>query len=488
VAVEPSSTHLVSNYQTAASREFAKRGSAHRDASDKLLDANRRIDKSLPIDTNHEIHPSHATNRLSYLTPDPAFTLTEQLKFALAYQDTPARFDLISEYLPGRTRSQAIAHYYGHKYDSRFKNESRRARYDRLPAPVIDGMPMYPPRKELTIISDSDIRLRGRAEPQDTAEPDVEDSYHDNGRLKRRNRNPRVPSYTYGPSEDELLELIPIDIHIADLKQQLGIPEAKVFEKKKPSGVRRMNRVVIPPPLHLNLLSGNFRHPFHLTDNQLMHWLRSEKVLPLVKEWFDTVVYSEDLHQKLLLLLEETSHPYEDQIGDMAHLALKYKLWTPPSDLKTVAHHSEVLIKCAQFAYRIGVANREYFSNLCKPYSYSEQDSCLDGAMVLLRAFEDFVQNPVDGFFATLLNSELAGMVKPTVRGHWERIYTFEGEETTADLALSDVDDEEGVTLPTQWDAIMEYEGVDGKREDFDEAEMIKPVKMARIDSGFGEV
>lgn len=126
--------YLTASYQTTASLNFIKHNSMHR-KDGRLLNDKRRIERAENgrlIDNNKLLDPADTTHALNYYPLDPGFTLTEQLKFALAYQDTPANFGLISQYLPGRSVEECVHHYYTHKGDGRFKNESRRERYDRL--------------------------------------------------------------------------------------------------------------------------------------------------------------------------------------------------------------------------------------------------------------------------------------------------------------------------------------------------------------------
>ncbi|CZT18843.1 uncharacterized protein RCC_04688 [Ramularia collo-cygni] len=487
--------YLIASYpETKAAAEFRKREFRHRDDDGKLLDPKRHIDRRSLTDTNHLIDPARATQAFNFSPANPRFTPIEHLKFALAFQDTPAKFGKIAALLPGRKASECINHYYRHKSDGRFKIESRKARYDRLRAPIIDGVVVPPPEKELAMSSlpEWDIRLREfKGQNLATSAMDGEE-YYPNGRSKRK--APAAPNY--GPSEQDLLELVPIDMHVEALRKALGIPSrVKVFEKMRP-GPRR-KQVVVPRPFGLDVLCKSFQHPSHMTEHKLMDWLRSETVLPLLKECFTAVVHNKDLYAKLQLLLGESEYPWSGLIGDLAQLAHEYKLFTPP-DMKIM--HQEIVIKLAQFVYRIGHANDEFLKELHRPNAYPEPNMYFDGASVLLLAIRDFTENKVDGFFATLLSSELAWMVKPTVREHWERLYTFEGEETTADdpMDIEDamdvessiaVDDPVEETVESEkrkkwnWDKIIKYEGTEGKEQDWDTEEVIVPAKPHRMDS-----
>lgn len=202
-----------------------------------------------------------------------------------------------------------------------------------------------------------------------------------------------------------------------------------------------------------------------------MHWLRSHHVLPLIREWFDTILHQDDLYSKLLLLLDETCHPYSDQVSDIAHLALTHQLRTP-SNLGIA--HQEILVKCGQFAFRLGRANKMFFH--VDFYKYSTQTACSDAAFLLLFAFEDYIHNPDGVFFGVLLQSELAWMVRLAIREHWERHYAFEGEEWEGEEPedLNDQNEQDaGFVLPLRgkppWKEIVDYEGLEGRQVDFDE-------------------
>lgn len=248
----------LSCYQTQASLEFSQRQGRHRDGHGRLLNSKRHIDKSRIMDTNHLLTPAHVTAVLNYFPSDPHFTRTEHLIFALAYQDDASKIDQLSQYLAGRTLEDCVHHYYCNKFDGRFKNESRKQRYDRLPAYEIDGMLTYPPRNELAMetLPEWDVRLRGA---KAKALGDIGGAeYHNNGRLRRK-------TTTSNPPEDELIHLVGIEIHIAELRKELGIEDEKVFAKTKP--LSRWKPAILPRPLHLNLLSDNFRHPFHMSHS-----------------------------------------------------------------------------------------------------------------------------------------------------------------------------------------------------------------------------
>lgn len=475
------------SYQTQASLEFVSRESRHRDDNGQLLSRTRRIDRSGIIDTNHLLDPATTTLSLRYIPDDPRFTPTEHLKFALAWNHTPAKFDEIASLLPGRTAAECITHYYRHKSDGRFKVESRQQRYDRLPALEINGGVVPPPLKELLMsgVNEWDLRLRKTHSAPETV---AEEEFHNSGRKRRK----RVSAPNYGRSQDDPLHVIPINVHIAELRQALGIPPgAKIFETAKPA-TRKKQNILLPRPFHLDALSRIFQYPSNLTDNELMHWLRSERVLPLVKECADAVIYNEELYPLLISHLEENDFPSEDLIGDLAHLAQTYQL-EPPRDLKIDSQ--ELLLKLGQFSYRLGQANQEFLRRLHRPHAYPEQNVYLDAAFVLLFALKDFMENEENGFFAILLKSELAGMVKSTVRADWERLYAFEGEyEAEAELRDDDdpIEDEHGPRKREgrEWEAIFEYEGKEGKHKDWDELQVaagaVEPAKMVRMDSGMG--
>jgi hypothetical protein len=90
---------------------------------------------------------------------------------------------------------------------------------------------------------------------------------------------------------------------------------------------------------------------------------------------------------------------YPQQIADIAFIAQEYKL-QHPGYLRIM--HQEILVVCSRWAYKIGMASRDYFREMGTPYGDSEREVAFDGATVVLFAAEDFMRNR-EGFFRVLL-------------------------------------------------------------------------------------
>lgn len=106
----PADGCLVTSYQTKASTAFEMKGSRHRNDYGRLLNSHRPVSAGF-WDTNQLVHPHNAITVLEYSSRDPQFTPMEQLKFALAFRDTPAQLGIMAQYLPGRTTEEALSHY-----------------------------------------------------------------------------------------------------------------------------------------------------------------------------------------------------------------------------------------------------------------------------------------------------------------------------------------------------------------------------------------
>ncbi|KAK5134527.1 hypothetical protein LTR08_006444 [Meristemomyces frigidus] len=195
----------------------------------------------------------------------------------------------------------------------------------------------------------------------------------------------------------------------------------KLWLKDKP---KRSLVPTVVPRANLTILRRSFDEysPFRLTDEELLVWLRSCDVLPLVKQWKEQCLDVEELDLQLQRDLPGKECPWDTQARQIAeHVRLC------GSNNTTVAGgNGQAFMVCTRFARRICDGNDEHFEQFA-PYAFGQEERYLACTRVLLTAYEDLHRND-DGFFGALLESELAGLVSQGARKVWEKKYPFEGE------------------------------------------------------------
>ncbi|KAK5128802.1 hypothetical protein LTR85_000135 [Meristemomyces frigidus] len=212
----------------------------------------------------------------------------------------------------------------------------------------------------------------------------------------------------------------PIDQELARLNAL--VPNAnKLWRKAYPLQIQE-SKVVPRPDLMTLRRSFDDLSPFHLTDEQLLVWLRSCDILPLLKQWVeqcmnDGIPYRQ--LQRMLLSKERPWDPQADQIAEYARLH-------GTRSVKIDGVETEALLICGRFAKKICNTNSDFFGQFA-PYGYSDEERYLAASRVLLTVYDDLrVGN--HGSFGILLDSELAGLIKQGVRKAWEMKYPFEDE------------------------------------------------------------
>ena len=105
-------------------------------------------------------------------------------------------------------------------------------------------------------------------------------------------------------SDDEDTDVIPIDRRIGRLRSKVG-NTGRLYRKAYPTHAQEP--VMLPRP-DLSVLRPSFQPPLHLSDEQLLVWLRSADVLPLVKRWKEQCLDVDEVYVTMQSLL---AHPEE---------------------------------------------------------------------------------------------------------------------------------------------------------------------------------
>ena len=335
-------------------------------------------------------------------TIEPPFSVEEQWKFAVAYKETPGDFGTIASVLPGRTRADCVRHYNATKEGKRYQCESNESKHQAKTE--IERM-----RKNYLLKFDylgkvMNVPAAKHAQPQEGGRKRIKIDQHGYRRVHRDR------------PEDEASGPLPIDEEIARLKKLCGGNE-RPYVKAYPRLAQEETVLSMPD---LSILHGSFQPPFTVSDNDLAIWLRSADVLPLVKEWYTRGM------EILPLYLPGRAFPWHEQALDIAYFAQECEQHNATLD----DTYPKGLHHCVEYAIKISHGNELGIFSHFAPFVCNHNFRCLAGAHVLLTAYADLRLN-VDGFFGTLLNSELAGPVKASSRRKWEKKYIFAGEPGT---------------------------------------------------------
>ena len=228
----------------------------------------------------------------------------------------------------------------------------------------------------------------------------------------------------------------PIDREIARL-EHLVPDHKKLFVKTYP---RTSEVSVALPDLDLSILQPSFRdveRGFHLTDEEQLLWLRSGQVLMSLKLFHQECLSDAACLAELELVTAQMS------MRDIACRIAELSEMRPiPATVGEGPAQTKALPICARFAHQIVHVNKfDFFSRLEKKENFKERRRSMVGARALLTAYADLQQNP-EGFFAILLDSNLALPMKKDARKAWERLWILPFEITSDPVVEAEVEDD----------------------------------------------
>ena len=332
----------------------------------------KEIQREKLIDNNGYRHPDSLLTVFDYRNYYKTFTAKEELLFAQAFKKVPKDFGFIAEHLPGRTAGECIRYYNDHKFDGRFKLVTETAWLEKLAQKESmydyggDDAPPPPPVKK---------GIKGHM----------------------------------------------IDAHIKQLRDMLD-NQAQLLNTRS-AGVAR--KVTILPLPDLALVRQGFLPPFDISDDGILKLLRSNDVLPLIKQWLEPSYEDPDIKAQMEEMLPANHRPWDTQLSEIAADALRYK--DSDFELLTVLPYREAYVLCANHAYRIAASNHSFFSSF-KPYGFPDMEQMVVAVAALFTAYDEVCQDK-DNFFGVLLESPLAQPMGREQRKTWEAKYRFEGEQ-----------------------------------------------------------
>jgi hypothetical protein len=220
--------------------------------------------------------------------------------------------------------------------------------------------------------------------------------------------------------EDDL-DIIPLDREIERLRT-LTREKGKTFRKGYPK--HSMKVVVLPRP-DLFALHRGFTAPFKKTDEQLLVWLRSASVLPLLKQWYEQCIDVRETFWQIQRLLLPQDRPWDARVEQVVDFAQLHGVeeFNPPFQ-----KNGKAFVLCVNFAAKIARANPNLFEGE-KPYGFPKNELLRASVLVLFTTYHDLIVGGPGSFFMVLLKSELAGSIAPAVRPAWEKKYVFEGAD-----------------------------------------------------------
>ncbi|KAK4542660.1 hypothetical protein LTR36_006232 [Oleoguttula mirabilis] len=369
------------------------------------------------IDASTLRAPETPSKLLNYQGPTIPFTGDEELIFVAAFEEAPKEFGKIAAVLPGRTEKECIQHYYSNKGDGRLKTITANGMTEKARGQASNrASTKATTSTDVSREAGNGIAARGGLRSQTIGI-----------RTSTTQQLGAANSANVDESEEDShsrrwdVNVLPIDQELA----RLNAPQphtSKLWRKTYPLQAHEC-KVVPRPDLTILRNSFNDQSPFHLSDEQLLMWLRSCDVLPLLKQWMEQCLNDEPLYIQLQRLLFTKERPWDRQARQIAEYARLYGT----RDVKLEGMNMEALLLCARFVKKICDGNTEFFEQFA-PYGYSHQERYLTGARVVPTVYGDLRRRGDHGFFGILLDSELAGLIKQGVHKAWEKKYPFEGE------------------------------------------------------------
>ena len=291
------------------------------------------------------------------------------------------------------------------------------------------------------------------AEPKPQAEVTkvLEYAYRDSedgGYLVQRNNGSWV--YSDDPNGGEVEDdMAPIDRELARLKQATGTKtKDKLWRKDHPKLSMPTTELARPD---LTLLTSSFDGPFELSDEVILRWLRSEHVLPLLKQFKKDCLEDPEAYEAFLNHQEQADNTA--LVKQISHYARAYG--DREVQLGQV-NNVETLLLWARFTTRLANGNGGiggFFSQFSPCVMSSEEVSA--ACVKVLFLVEEELREDANGFFGLLLESELTGPMRPDVRKFWEAKYPFTGE--------ADLDPHKKVLLKSKKTQATAIEGVNNK-------------------------
>lgn len=319
------------------------------------------------VDTNRLRAPETLTRVFVFESKIRPFTFEEQLVFTAAFKETPKEFGKIAAVLPGRTEKECIRHYYDNKGDGRFKTTAAKdsAAKRQGGGEMTESLPKIGKsrKKQAAVGRSSRIRASsgltgGALLSQDGGVNDQDTVY---GNPHHTQWTPDTP-----PIDQELARL-------NDLVPHTG----KLWRKAYP--LLAQEPTVIPRP-DLTVLRQSFdeRSPFHLTDEQLLVWLRSGDVLPLLKEWKKDCLDVGKLYLQLQHVLPPKNRPWVSQASQVAEYAKAYGT----REVELTSANSVALLLCARSIQKICNGNSNFFEQLAA-YRFPEDERYVAASRVI---------------------------------------------------------------------------------------------------------
>lgn len=341
------------------------------------------------INTNRLLAPETLVNKFDYRSDFDSFDDNEQLHFAVAFKEWEKDFARIAAVIPGRTAAECNRHYYANKQDGRFKTSSQRQRDENKPQEAgftnhdagdeEDELPVKPHREK---------------KPED-------------------------------PEEPEDYDVVPIDEEIKRLRA-LVENHGRLYLKAFPE--RAFPPVILKRP-DLSILRLSFERPFDLSYDDLINWLRSAEVLPIIKQWKEDCIDDTHRYKQTQNLFPYGKMPWSTMTKKIADYVHYYGM--KKFELELPNQNGEVLKLCVHHAARIVNGNKPFFDKF-SPFAYVPKERSIAAVRVLIMALHDLQLNR-NGFFGVLLESQLAGLVKMDVRKAWDKKYMLQNEEAIAE-------------------------------------------------------
>ncbi len=186
---------------------------------------------------------------------------------------------------------------------------------------------------------------------------------------------------------------------------------------------RNMAVTTLPRP-DLTLLKTAFIAPFGRSDEELLAWLRSADILPIVKQWHEECIAVRKNFLQLQSIFPEYARPWTartEQLVDFARYAVDI-------DAEAPKKNKRAFISCVKHANRIASANPQIFEGE-RPYGFPKNELLRAAVLVLINVYDDLQKEGCSGFLGLLLDSELAKPILPNVRQSWERKFPFKDEK-----------------------------------------------------------
>ncbi|TKA26674.1 hypothetical protein B0A50_04782 [Salinomyces thailandicus] len=366
--------------------------------------------------------PAEVLSAFAYAPDIEPFTDLEQLVFAQAFKETPKEMGKIASLLKGRSEKDCIHHYYASKWDARFKiKSSRQLEVERDVAMKKAQKAAAAAAKSVEYVQqvraadcEAGRTLRSHAEASNTIIEPMELV------SKAEVITQKIDQIQHWDPDTP-----PIDQEIVRLNAVLdtsGVP----WREALPSPLQ-LPIVIQRPDLAILRRSFTEDSPFNnISDNDLLKWLRSATVLPLLSDWYEACLRNSNVYIQLQRALPPCDRPWDAHAATIASFAQSYR----GRELELAGPNAQALQTCARYTAKLCNSNGR-FLQLCGLGGLSAgSERYLACARVLLMAFRNLTGDGA-GFFGVLLRTELTGLVKRDVRPAWEEKYLFEGEEDT---------------------------------------------------------